>query len=324
MTRIVSPLATWFATDSVRARFRQTRLGRRATLLGTRDDTWRRLTPSFERLVELARAGLPFHYAAERRQRRAPSRLRQALAGGATVFLPQAHQVLPRVARLMVALRAALDLGGDAASYLFLVEGRGREGMGLHHDGEVNAFWLQLEGRRTVTLGPPVPRGTPEAMEAQPRGRDWRTIALPPGSLLHVPPRTPHRVVCHERSLALTLTWECSRRPAQTEWDVAGGRAEPWPPDRAADRLWTQVPVAAGPLDRAGRAFTLAMPDGRARMPAAAHAIASRLGTMPSVRVAANDARVASLVALGILADEDLPIVVVPSNPSTLDGWNFT
>ncbi|MBI1736609.1 MAG: hypothetical protein HYR51_15680 [Candidatus Rokubacteria bacterium] len=322
----VSPLATWFPTDAAVARFRRTRLGRTSIVLAPRDESWRRLAPPFERLVELAHAGLPFHVAADRRQGRAPDRdrLRDALAGGATVFLPQAHQVLPRVARLMVALRGAL-LGPfrDAASYLFLVEGRGREGMGLHHDGDVDAFWLQLDGRRTVTLGPPVARGTPEELDAPARGRGWRTLALAPGSLLHVPARTPHRVVCHERSLALTLTWARARRRGNTDWDVASGRAEPWPPDRAADRLWAQVPVTAGPLDRRRRAFTLSTPEGRARVPAAAHAVASRLAPMPAVRLRADDARVAPLVALGVLADEDLPLVVVPQDPSTLDGWTF-
>src|SRR5437762_11950736 len=98
----------------------------------------------------------------------------------------------------MVALREEL-LGPrrDEASFLFLVEGRGRQGMGLHHDGDVDAFWLQLEGRRRVTLGPPVSRRAPEDLGAPPaHRRGWRTIDLQPGSLLHLPPRTPHAVVC--------------------------------------------------------------------------------------------------------------------------------
>ena len=52
-------------------------------------------------------------------------------------------------------------------SFLFLVDGRGREGLGLHHDDEVHAFWLQLAGRRTVTLGHPVGRGTPQELPAR-------------------------------------------------------------------------------------------------------------------------------------------------------------
>src|SRR4029434_1534887 len=35
----------------------------------------------------------------------------------------------------------------------------------------------------------------------------WRTLELSPGSLFHLPPWTPHDVVCHGRSLALSLTW---------------------------------------------------------------------------------------------------------------------
>ena len=42
--------------------------------------------------------------------------------------------------------------------------------MGLHHDGPVDAFWLQLEGRRTVTLGAPVAPGTPQDLPAMVRG----------------------------------------------------------------------------------------------------------------------------------------------------------
>jgi hypothetical protein len=325
VTWIVSPLATWFPTEVSGARFRQTRLGRTCHVLAPRDKTWRALVPPFARIVDLAGGGLPFHVAAEREQGRVTEELalRRALAAGATVFLPQAHQVLPRVARLMVALRALMRFRGEAASYLFLVEGQGREGMGWHHDGDVDAFWLQLEGRRTVTLGPAVRRGTPEHLDAPVRARRRRTLALAPGSLLHVPARTLHRVVCHDRSLALTLTWARGGRRVPVQWDVTSGRSEPWPPDRAVDRLWTQVPVTAGPVDRARRAFTLITPDGRVRVPTAAHAVASRLATMPAVRIAGDDARVAPLVAVGILGDEDLPLVVVPEDPSTLDGWTF-
>ena len=61
------------------------------------------------------------------------------------------RMVLPRVARLMAALRATLFGGGrEETSFLFIVNGRGRQGMGLHHDGEVDSVWVQLEGRRAV------------------------------------------------------------------------------------------------------------------------------------------------------------------------------
>src|SRR5204863_268051 len=83
-----------------------------------------------------------------------------------------------------IALRAEL-LGArrEECSFLFLVEGHGRAGMGLHHDGEVDAFWLQLEGRRTVTLGPPVaPRTRLDLPQRRDTGSGWRTLDLPPGS----------------------------------------------------------------------------------------------------------------------------------------------
>jgi mannose-6-phosphate isomerase-like protein (cupin superfamily) len=273
--------------------------------------------------VRLARAGVPFQIALERRYDRSgdPRRLAPALTRGATVYLPQVHQVLPRVARLMVALREDL-LGARAeeTSFLFLVEGRGRPGMGLHHDGEVDAFWLQLEGRRTVTLGPPVPPGTPIDLPARRAGgRSWRTLDLEPGTLLYLPPRTPHDVVCHRRSLALSLTWSRRRGP-RAPWAVASGHAEPRPrPDRRW--LWTQVPVSAGTLDRARRRFRLETPEGRTWLPARARALATRLADMPAV--AAGTRAAAPLVALGVLAPEDLPLVVVPDAPRALDGWRF-
>src|SRR3972149_4257628 len=77
--------------------------------------------------------------------------------------------------RLMVTLRIAfIGPAQEECSFLFMVEGRGRPAMGLHHDGDVESFWLQIEGRRTVTIGPPVPPGTPEDLPPgwpPPRGR---------------------------------------------------------------------------------------------------------------------------------------------------------
>src|SRR5262249_61901221 len=126
--------------------------------------------------------GLPFQAAAERRVDRSgnPRRLAPALAAGQTVYLPQVHQVLPRLMRLMVALRAAFfppirGVAREECSFLFVVEGTGRQGMGLHHDGDVDAFWLQLEGRRTVTIGPRVPRGAPEELGQRDRPGGART-----------------------------------------------------------------------------------------------------------------------------------------------------
>ena len=175
------------------------------------------------------------------------------------MFFPQIHQVLPRLMRLMVALRAEL-LGPsrEECSFLFLAEGQGREGMGLHHDGEVDAFWLQLEGRRTITIGPPVSRRAPQDLpesEMARRPGDWRTLELGPGTLFYMPARTPHRVVYYGRSSALSLTWgrppSSRRRPAAralADWDVVSGKADRIPrPSRR--RLWAQLPAVAGPLD---------------------------------------------------------------------------
>jgi mannose-6-phosphate isomerase-like protein (cupin superfamily) len=323
--RVRSPLDPWLAGPRARARFRRRVLGRRVAVLPARDPAWRSLHPGVARAVALAREGVPFQIALERRYDRSgdPRRLAVALARGATVYFPQAHQFLPRVARLMVALRRDL-LGARAeeTSFLFLVQGRGRTGMGLHHDGDVDAFWLQLEGRRTVTLGPPVPPRTPADLDAgRAGGPGWRTLDLAPGTLLYLPPRTPHDVVCHGRSLALSLTW--SRRRARgpaVAWDVASGRAEPRP-RRDRRWLWTQVPVTAGGLDRARRRFRLVTPEGAAWLPARTRPLAARLADMPAVRTGARAA--APLVALGVLAPEDLPLLLVPDAPRALDGWRF-
>jgi mannose-6-phosphate isomerase-like protein (cupin superfamily) len=339
---VVSPLATWVASPRAVAGVRR-RLGRARFALPPRDRAWRALVPGFDESRAMLAAGLPFQVVAERRYDRsaAAGRLPRALAEGATVYAPQIHQVLPRVARLMVALRAAL-LGPfrEACSFLFLVEGRGRPGMGLHHDAEVDSFWLQLEGRRTVTVGPPVPPGAPRDL-----GPDWlarhaagvETLDLEPGTLLHLPPRTPHDVVCHGRSLALSLTW---RRlpPARAraladapvarvaaslvDWDVVSGRV-PAPPPASPRRLWTQVPVLAGPLDRARRAFPLATPAGALWLPARLRPFARDLALMPAVVGARREGDLAPLLAHGILADQDLPLRVVPDDLAALDGWRF-
>lgn len=228
----------------------------------------------------------------------------------------------------MVALRAALmGPGREECSFLFLVEGTGREGLGLHHDGDVHAFWLQLEGRRTVTLGRPVSRGTPQ--DFPDRGFDrpgFTTRALPPGSLLYLPPRTPHRVVCYGRSLALSLTWSVRRRgsaPARAlaTWDVASGRV-PVPPPVSRTRVWTQVPAVADRL--AGDTLTLVLPDGvRAAAPRSARRHARDLGMMASFPRAALGDALPALVAQGIVGPQELPLLVIPEERSSLDGWRF-
>lgn len=329
-----SPLTTWLAGPAALARFRRERLGRIPVVLGARDDAWRAIVPDFANAVAMARSGLPFQIADARRyDRRAdPRRLARALAAGSTVFLPQVHQVLPRLMRLMVALRVAwLGPGREECSFLFLVEGRGRTGMGLHHDGPVDAFWLQLEGRRTVTLGPRVPPGTPEdlALPAR-RGRRWTTLELDPGTLFHLPRWTPHDVVCHGRSLAVSLTWRVpdtrARRAARQQrararalaaWDVVSGTVAAVPP-LSRTRLFTQVPaIAVGPR--------LATPDGALPLPAAARGLARRLALMPSFPRPRATARraLAFLVEHGIVAPQELPLRIVPEAPGKLDGWKF-
>ena len=288
--------------------------------------------------LALARSGLPFHLVSDRRCDRTGDRrrLRPALDMGATAYLPQVHEVLPRVARLMVAIRAAL-LGPlrEECSFLFIVKGRGREGMGLHHDGRVDAFWLQLEGRRTVTLGPPVRPGTAEDLPnalADRGGPGWRTNDLTPGTLFYLPPFTPHRVLCHGRSLALSLTWSApprrtasgrARAASLAAWPVASGRAVPIP-SASRDRLWTQVPTVLEPDASSTRLWT---PAGHVLLPRSARALARHLATMPSfprtmLRGPHRDA-IEILRAHGILDGHDLPQVIVPADSAVLDGWRF-
>lgn len=338
-----SPLATWFAQDGAAREFRARALGRGSALLRPRDRQWRTLGPRFRDVAALAGAGSPFHLTLEDEVERSadPGRLPRALAEGWTVLFPQVHEVLPRLARLMVALRVAFfGPHRDECSFLFAVEGRGRPGMGLHHDGPVEAFWLQLEGRRTVTIGPPVPAGTPERIEARarPPGKGWTALDLAPGTLFYVPPWTPHRVVCRGRSLALTLTWAPPRPRAGaghgrrhqasglTAWPVTSGRVD-LIPRASRSRLWTQVPALAGPVDRARGAFPLWLPDGAVRwLPPRAHAVARHLATMPSLatpRGAVERAIMEPLIRCGVLGPRDLPRRVIPAEPRALDGRHF-
>jgi hypothetical protein len=331
---ITTPLASWFpgaaalARTSRRLSIDGPERGRAAILFTARDRGWRTIAPRFDEIVALAGRGLPFQIAAERRYDRAGrgARLRPALAAGKTVFLPQIHQVLPRVMRLIVALRAAfLGAGREETSFLFLVEGSGREGLGLHHDDDVHAFWLQLEGRRTVTLGPPVPRGTPQDLPDRP-GEGFTTRALPPGSLLYLPPRTPHRVVCYERSLALSLTWSVRRAPRagagmRAVWDVTSGHVVA-APRASRTRVWTQVPAIADGVSRAG--VTLVLPEGaRARVPRSAQRMAGPLAMMANFPRATLGDALPALEAHGIVGSQDLPMMIVPDTPAALDGWRF-
>jgi hypothetical protein len=248
--------------------------------------------------------------------------------------------------RLMVALRAAI-LGPfhEECSFLFITEGYGREGMGLHHDGEADQFWLQLEGRRTVTFGPAVPRRAPPDLPARAlRHGRWRTLRLPPGALFYLPPRTPHRVLCDERSLAVSMTWKtgaCAgfRRPAGaaardpgglraralglTGWDVVSGYAEPIPRP-CPDRLWTQVPVCPVRGEGSRRAMLVIAGADGLPLPLGTRRLAAALTTMPALAVTGplpDGARI--LVERGVLAPRDLPLRLIPADPAALDGWRF-
>ncbi|HEU4369126.1 MAG TPA: cupin domain-containing protein [Methylomirabilota bacterium] len=333
-----SPLTTWFAGPAALESFRRRWLGRTPVVLRSRDRAWRAIAPDFATVVAMAESGAPFQIVAERRYDRSgnPRRLGAALAAGATIFLPQVHQLLPRLMRLMVALRGGI-LGPlrQECSFLFAVEGRDRPGMGLHHDGPVDAFWLQLEGRRLVTLGPRVTPGTPEDLDPRtPRhGRGWRTLELRPGTLFHLPPWTPHDVVCRDRSLALSLTWRqrdsrrratpAAHRAGLVAWDVVSGRVDAVPPC-SRSRLWTQLPAVTGPSGPAE--FSLVTPDGALRLPTAARSLAQRLALMPSFPLpAAANARsaLAPLLEHGIVAPHELPLRIIPTDPRALDGWRF-
>jgi hypothetical protein len=150
-----------------------------------------------------------------------------------------------------------------------------------------------------------VPRGTPEDLDDRlaqgGRRAGWRTFDLPPGSLFHLPARTPHAVVCRRRSLAVTLTWGSAPRVRDgrrgrglLRWDVASGFAEPMPP-ASATFLWTQVPTLAA---------------GLRLMPRLSRAYAHRAG-------------LSRLIDAGILGSRDLPRRIRPDAPAALDGWRF-
>jgi hypothetical protein len=331
-----SPLGSWFPDRRALSAFRR-HLGHQTVCLGARDRAWQAIAPGFRGVAAFATAGCPFHVVIDRRVDRSANRrrLRRAIAGGATVYFPQIHQVLPRVMRLMVALRRELFGPGRAeCSFLFAVAGGGRPGLGLHHDGEVDAVWLQLEGQRTAIVGPPVAPGTPEDLDDGLAEAGWPTYALSPGTLFYLPPRTPHRVVCHRRSLALSLTWSrpTRRRPRSGSagppgeclaWDVVSGWAESIP--RASPHwLWPQLPLLAGPVDPRRGTFPLVTPAGTIRLPARAHHLARRLALMPPIARSVAETRLRPLVECGLLASRDLPRRLIPRTPRALDGWRFT
>src|SRR5262245_42532382 len=104
--RRTTPLSTWFASPRAEERFRRRTFRRSPVVLAPRDGEWRSIAPGLREWPHIAGEGLPFQIAAERRYDRSGDarRLPPALAAGKTVYFPQIHQVLPRLARLMVAI----------------------------------------------------------------------------------------------------------------------------------------------------------------------------------------------------------------------------
>ena len=159
----------------------------------------------------------------------------------------------------------------------------------------------------------------------------WRTLDLRPGTLFHLPPWTPHDVVCHGRSLALSLTWASApvrgphaRLAALAAWDIASGSVDRIPPV-SRRRLWTQIPAIAGP--RRHGTFRLMTPDGVIDLPLAARPLARSLAAMPrfNVPVARRaPAALARLLEHGILGPQDLPLRIIPADAKALDGWRFS
>ena len=138
-------------------------------------------------------------------------------------------------------------------------------------------------------------------------------------------------MVCHGRSLALSLTWRVpdararraardprARARALAAWDVASGSVDAVPPVTRA-RVFTQVPAIA-------QGEWLVTPDGAVTLPPVARSLARRLALMPSLPMPASGrARraVEELAARGIVGAQELPLRVVPEDPKALDGWRF-
>ena len=68
------------------------------------------------------------------------------------------------------------------------------------------------------------PRSSRTGLAAERPTPGWRTFDLEPGTLFHLPARTPHAVVCRRRSLAVTLTWARETRRGRRAPRAAGTR----------------------------------------------------------------------------------------------------
>ena len=154
------------------------------------------------------------------------------------------------------------------------------DGHGAPSRRPVDAFWLQLEGRRTVTLGAPVARGTPADLPAGAAGRGtWRTLDAESGDAL-----APAPVDTARRRLPRPLAGAVAHlddgagprgpraRAALAAWDIASGSVDRIP-SVSRRRLWTQIPAIAGPRRRG--TFRLTTPDGVVDLPIAARPLAN-------------------------------------------------
>jgi hypothetical protein len=101
-------------------------------------------------------------------------------------------------------------------------------------------------------------------------------------------------------------------------WDVVSGRATGIPPTSRA-RLYTQVPAIV-------LGSSLVTPDGLLALSPLTRTLARRLALMPSLpspRAPRARAALAPLLGHGVLANQDLPREIRPSDPAHLDGWRF-
>ena len=163
-------------------------------------------------------------------------------------------------------------------------------------------------------------------------GAGWRTFDLEPGSLFHLPARTPHAVVCRRRSLAITLTWarvagpatdarRGDRPPSLGRGVRVRGADPPGEPAHAVGPGARCSPSGAPPRPRFAcgprTARGHACPGRHARGPRGSASCRALTATL------AQAAGLSPLVGAGILGPRDLPLRIRPEDPSTLDGWRF-
>ena len=180
------------------------------------EDPRESLGVSVSEFDQLVAAGVPYHLAKDGRQeeRPDPKTVARKLAAGATLFLVQPHEYMPRLRRFIHQAGVAAGFSGrPARSFLFRVDRPGEKAMPLHDDGSSELLWLQLRGERFVTFGSGVRKGShPEhclpADRANGKTKGWFQGGLKAGSLLYLPPFAPHHVLCRKPSVAISIYWE--------------------------------------------------------------------------------------------------------------------